>query len=100
MFLLLCMLISFIIWQCKKRLKTASDPSKSDVESRRFYCGIHVFSYRELMEATKNFDSSKELGDGGFGTVYYGEKSQAKLNSCTIFFTQFKQQLMIHICVS
>lgn len=81
MFLLVCMLISFIIWQCKKRLKAASDPSKSDVESRSFYCGTHVFSYRELMEATKNFDSSMELGDGGFGTVYYGKKkpNQTKL---------------------
>jgi hypothetical protein len=31
-----------------------------------------VFSYNELEEATNCFDSSKELGDGGFGTVYYG----------------------------
>uniref|UniRef100_A0A1J3EZM8 non-specific serine/threonine protein kinase n=1 Tax=Noccaea caerulescens TaxID=107243 RepID=A0A1J3EZM8_NOCCA len=32
--------------------------------------GVQVFSYEELEEATENF--SRELGDGGFGTVYYG----------------------------
>lgn len=34
------------------------------------YFGVQVFSYAELEEATENFDSSRELGDGGFGTVY------------------------------
>ncbi|XP_013636840.1 PREDICTED: probable serine/threonine-protein kinase At1g18390 isoform X4 [Brassica oleracea var. oleracea] len=34
------------------------------------YFGVQVFSYEELEEATANF--SRELGDGGFGTVYYG----------------------------
>ncbi|KAG6525324.1 hypothetical protein ZIOFF_015280 [Zingiber officinale] len=33
----------------------------------------HVFSYDELVEATDCFDSSRELGDGGFGIVYKGK---------------------------
>ncbi|PSS30596.1 Leaf rust 10 disease-resistance locus receptor-like protein kinase [Actinidia chinensis var. chinensis] len=37
------------------------------------YFGVQVFSYAELEEATGNFDCSRELGDGGFGTVYYGK---------------------------
>ncbi|GFY86768.1 protein kinase family protein [Actinidia rufa] len=37
------------------------------------YFGVQVFSYAELEEATGNFDRSRELGDGGFGTVYYGK---------------------------
>ncbi|KAJ4973022.1 hypothetical protein NE237_006196 [Protea cynaroides] len=35
--------------------------------------GIHLFTYKELEEATDNFNSKQELGDGGFGTVYYGK---------------------------
>ncbi|KAL2934112.1 LEAF RUST 10 DISEASE-RESISTANCE LOCUS RECEPTOR-LIKE PROTEIN KINASE-like 1.2 [Bienertia sinuspersici] len=37
------------------------------------YFGVHVFNYRELEEATEYFNPSKELGEGGFGTVYYGK---------------------------
>ncbi|XP_044505176.1 LEAF RUST 10 DISEASE-RESISTANCE LOCUS RECEPTOR-LIKE PROTEIN KINASE-like 1.4 isoform X2 [Mangifera indica] len=46
--------------------------SKSDLAKESTYFGAQVFSYAELEEATNNFDSSKELGDGGFGIVYYG----------------------------
>ncbi|KAK8518266.1 hypothetical protein V6N12_017419 [Hibiscus sabdariffa] len=44
-----------------------------DSEKGDSFAGVHVFTYKELEEATNNFDSEKELGDGGFGTVYYGE---------------------------
>lgn len=55
-------------------LSTNSDPSsKSDLEGGGVYFGVPLFSYTELEEATSNFDSKNELGDGGFGTVYYGK---------------------------
>ncbi|KAI9161488.1 hypothetical protein LWI28_017946 [Acer negundo] len=49
--------------------------SKLDLESgmTSTYFGAHVFSYSELKQATLNFHPSKQLGDGGFGIVYYGE---------------------------
>lgn len=47
--------------------------SKSDLENASSYFGVKVFNYDELEEATMHFDESRELGDGGFGTVYYGE---------------------------
>ncbi|KAB2612462.1 serine/threonine-protein kinase [Pyrus ussuriensis x Pyrus communis] len=48
--------------------------SKSDYDNKAStYFGVKVFSYTELEEATENFNPAKELGDGGFGTVYYGK---------------------------
>ncbi|KAJ4974083.1 hypothetical protein NE237_007257 [Protea cynaroides] len=49
------------------------NPSSKDLGKGSTYFGVHVFSYDELQEATNNFNSTKELGDGGFGTVYYGK---------------------------
>ncbi|XP_031122322.1 LEAF RUST 10 DISEASE-RESISTANCE LOCUS RECEPTOR-LIKE PROTEIN KINASE-like 1.1 isoform X2 [Ipomoea triloba] len=75
--LILVSLAIFVVWRRKKGSKgysrnTSLDPT-SDLErgQSRFF-GILVFSYSELEEATNNFDPSKELGDGGFSTVYYG----------------------------
>ncbi|KAG5227186.1 LEAF RUST DISEASE-RESISTANCE LOCUS RECEPTOR PROTEIN KINASE [Salix suchowensis] len=42
---------------------------KSDIDKGSTYFGVRVFSYDELEEVTNFFDSSRELGDGGFGTV-------------------------------
>ncbi|KAL3654436.1 hypothetical protein CASFOL_004117 [Castilleja foliolosa] len=72
-----------IIWRRKKRIKagrvlsknTSFDPLSKPgaIEGERSYFGIPIFSYTELEEATSKFDRSKEIGNGGYGTVYYGK---------------------------
>ncbi|XP_022933864.1 LEAF RUST 10 DISEASE-RESISTANCE LOCUS RECEPTOR-LIKE PROTEIN KINASE-like 1.2 [Cucurbita moschata] len=53
-------------------LNPSNPHSVEELEKGDSYLGVHLFSYKELEEATNHFDSNKELGDGGFGTVYYG----------------------------
>lgn len=53
-----------------KTFETSKEFSKSS------YFGAQVFTYKELEVATDNFNDSRELGDGGFGTVYYGKTSR------------------------
>ncbi|KAF8040278.1 hypothetical protein BT93_B2497 [Corymbia citriodora subsp. variegata] len=52
---------------------TSSCPhSNSDMGEGSVYFEVPIFTSFELVEATNNFSASNELGNGGFGTVYYG----------------------------
>ena len=79
-------MLGVIFFIHRRRMKKKYDPSillsrsisydpsgTTDQERGSSYFGVHLFTYNELEVATNNFDSAKELGDGGFGTVYYGK---------------------------
>lgn len=35
-----------------------------------------IFTYKELYNATNGFSEKKKLGEGGFGSVYWGKTSE------------------------
>ncbi|XP_028757873.1 LEAF RUST 10 DISEASE-RESISTANCE LOCUS RECEPTOR-LIKE PROTEIN KINASE-like 1.1 [Neltuma alba] len=77
-------LIAILLWN-KRRYNSLSSQNKSRsiapdnphsnaiLESGDIYFRVPVFSYEELEETTEKFDGARELGRGGFGTVYYGK---------------------------
>ncbi|KAH0885780.1 hypothetical protein HID58_061876, partial [Brassica napus] len=75
-------------------------PSISNLANRSVDYGVQVFSYEELEEATDHF--SRELGDGGFSTVYYGILKDGRAVAVKRFFEkslkrveQFKNEIDI-----
>ncbi|XP_048614993.1 LEAF RUST 10 DISEASE-RESISTANCE LOCUS RECEPTOR-LIKE PROTEIN KINASE-like 1.1 isoform X2 [Brassica napus] len=76
--LIISLVALFIFIQRNWRRKNSSDlistyNSNSDVEFSHVFFKIPIFTYKELQEATDNFSKDRLLGDGGFGTVYYGK---------------------------
>nr|GMD70311.1 LEAF RUST 10 DISEASE-RESISTANCE LOCUS RECEPTOR-LIKE PROTEIN KINASE-like 1.1 [Ipomoea batatas] len=62
-----------IVLRCRKKKGHGGSPQLStnwDLEGCKLL-GVHVFSYSQLEKATDYFHSDRELGDGGFGTVYH-----------------------------
>ncbi|XP_074328837.1 LEAF RUST 10 DISEASE-RESISTANCE LOCUS RECEPTOR-LIKE PROTEIN KINASE-like 1.2 [Apium graveolens] len=67
--------------------------TSSDIDDDVSYFGVPVFSYKDLEDATHNFDPSKELGDGGYGTVYHGKlKDGREVAVKRLYENNFKRQ--------
>ncbi|XP_054808702.1 LEAF RUST 10 DISEASE-RESISTANCE LOCUS RECEPTOR-LIKE PROTEIN KINASE-like 1.1 [Prosopis cineraria] len=76
---ILVLTLAIIFRGCKQRQKhvqrrsTNQCTNEPDLENDRLFCGVPIFSYKELQDATNYFNPSNKLGDGGFGSVYYGK---------------------------
>ncbi|KAL8248483.1 hypothetical protein R6Q59_005351 [Mikania micrantha] len=77
--ILMLAFVIFIIWhrRCKRSPfsyhNSSMNKSPKHEDTNILSCGVSVFSYEELQDATQNFDPSNEIGDGGFGSVFYGK---------------------------
>ncbi|MCO5572786.1 hypothetical protein L7F22_026545 [Adiantum nelumboides] len=59
---------------------------------------VMEFSYEQLARLTDNFDASKKIGSGGFGTVYFAEMNTKKLAIKNMDITetqQFKAEVQV-----
>ncbi|KAL4353476.1 hypothetical protein GQ457_06G026580 [Hibiscus cannabinus] len=71
---------------------TSQTNSSYDIERGSTYFGAHVFSYEELEEATNKFNPSKQLGEGGFGTVYHGVLRDGRVVAVKrLYYNNFKR---------
>lgn len=70
-FLALACAAIFLLWRLLKNRRSSKLFYRNALNVQDHF-QTHVFSYDELEAATDRFDSSRELGDGGFGTVYKG----------------------------
>ncbi|KAF2317800.1 hypothetical protein GH714_041114 [Hevea brasiliensis] len=81
--MIISMFIIIFFWLRNKRKQTSSNIvprnssadifSISDREGGNIFFGVSIFCYNALEKATNSFASENELGDGGFGAVYYGK---------------------------
>ncbi|KAH7278162.1 hypothetical protein KP509_38G027600 [Ceratopteris richardii] len=68
----------FVFWSRRHNLEGRRRRRGKGAEDWVVPQGVKRFTYRDLVKATKSFDKSCEIGEGGFGKVYVGNLEDGK----------------------
>ncbi|KAK4762516.1 hypothetical protein SAY86_008284 [Trapa natans] len=97
--LLSVFIIRYQIMHRSLKVLAKNNPTHNSLMLESHVCiKVPIFQYKQLRDATNNFHSSQELGDGGFGTVYYGwtrSSGQATLRAQLRSVKQFMTEVQI-----
>ncbi|XP_047338406.1 LEAF RUST 10 DISEASE-RESISTANCE LOCUS RECEPTOR-LIKE PROTEIN KINASE-like 1.1 [Impatiens glandulifera] len=72
--------------RCFSQIITCGPSFIEGIEKTGTYYGVQIFSYSELEKATGHFDSNKQLGDGGYGSVYKGKLRDGRVVAVKILY--------------
>ncbi|KAF9673495.1 hypothetical protein SADUNF_Sadunf10G0030200 [Salix dunnii] len=82
----LCLVIAVLVfgivfrYRRLKSLKTEDDPTTLFLHRHRSASLLPpAFTFEELESSTNRFDPKRKIGDGGFGSVYLGQLSDARI---------------------